>query len=112
MLGSVGEYRTAMARFAAMKNLEVWYAHVDVEQTMAQFGPQLAHKNVKRTEKALSRARTHDSLSAFSKLTREIDGRPRIVSDPPLIVPLDDLAQGGNPSKCSRRWASACAPTG
>jgi uncharacterized protein (DUF2252 family) len=94
VLDTVGEYRRAMASFAAMKNLEVRYAHLDVEDTLAQFGPQLKHGVVRRTEKAIAKARTRDSISAFSKLTRSVDGMPRIVADPPLIVPIADLARG------------------
>ena len=94
VLDTVAEYRAAMARFAAMKNLEVWYAHLDVEDTMARFGAQLKAKIAKRTEKTLAKARTRDSMSAFSKLTHEVDGQVRIVADPPLIVPVADLANG------------------
>ena len=94
VLDTVGEYRAAMARFAAMSNLDVWYAHLDVEETLREFGSQLEPKIAKRTEKSLAKARTRDSMSAFSKLTHVVDGQPRIVADPPLIVPLDDLAQG------------------
>jgi uncharacterized protein (DUF2252 family) len=94
VLDTVAAYRAAMAGFAAMKNLEVWYAHLDIEETVAEQGSQFAHKVVKRTEKAMAKARTRDSMSAFSKLTHEVDGQARIVADPPLIVPLDDLAQG------------------
>ncbi len=94
VLDTVEEYRTAMARFAAMKNLDVWYAHLDIEATIAQLGSQFKAQQVKRTEKTLAKARTRDSMSAFSKLTHEVDGQARIVADPPLIVPIDDLAQG------------------
>jgi uncharacterized protein (DUF2252 family) len=94
VLSTVEEYRTAMARFAAMKNLEVWYARLDIEIALAELGPQLAPAMVKRTEKNLAKARTRDSMSTFSKLTRVVDGEARIVSEPPLIVPLDELAQG------------------
>ena len=94
VLDTVEEYRTAMARFAAMKNLAVWYAHLDIETTIDELGSQFKPKQVKRTEKTLAKARTRDSMSAFSKLTHEVDGQPRIVADPPLIVPIDDLAQG------------------
>jgi len=95
VLDTVRQYRTGMASFAAMNNLDVWYAHLDVDATMAQYGPQLQHKAVKRTERELAKARTRDSMSAFSKLTREVGGQPRIVADPPLIVPIADLAEGG-----------------
>src|SRR5271167_2238174 len=94
VLDTVAEYRTAMARFAAMKNLEVWYAHLDVEAAIAELGSQFKAKQVKRSEKTLAKARTKDSMSAFSKLTREVDGQSRIMADPPLIVPIDELAQG------------------
>jgi uncharacterized protein (DUF2252 family) len=94
VLDTVEEYRVAMARFAAMKNLEVWYAHLDIETAIKEFGSQLKASSVKRTEKALAKARTKDSMSAFSKLTRVVDGEPRIVAEPPLIVPIDDLVKG------------------
>ncbi len=94
VLDTVEEYRTAMASFAAMKNLDVWYAHLDIENTLEELGSQLEPKQAKRTEKALAKARTKDSMSAFSKLTHVVDGEARIVAEPPLIVPIHDLAKG------------------
>jgi uncharacterized protein (DUF2252 family) len=94
VLDTVERYRTAMAEFAQMKNLEVWYAHLDVEETVKEFASQFKPKAVKRAEKTLAKARTRDSMSAFSKLTHVVDGQARIVSEPPLIVPIDELAQG------------------
>ncbi len=94
VLDTVGRYRTAMAEFAAMKNLDVWYAHLDIESTVQEFGSQFKPKVVKRTEKVLDKARTKDSLAAFSKLTTTVDGQARIIAEPPLIVPIDDLAEG------------------
>ena len=94
VLETVGAYRTAMAGFAAMNNLDVWYAHLDIESVLQEFGSQFKAKQVKRTEKTLARARTKDSMTAFSKLTRMVEGEPRIVAEPPLIVPIDDLAEG------------------
>jgi uncharacterized protein (DUF2252 family) len=94
VLDTVAEYRQAMSSFGAMKNLDVWYAHLDVDETVARYGSQLRPKDVRRTKKQLGKARTRDSMSAFSKLTHEVDGRPKIVADPPLIVPIADLAKG------------------
>jgi uncharacterized protein (DUF2252 family) len=94
VLRTVEAYRTAMAGFAAMKNLDVWYAHLEIETALAQFGSQLKPRGVKKTEKMLAKARTKDSMAAFSKLTRVVDGEARIVSEPPFIVPIDDLVQG------------------
>ena len=93
VLDTVESYRTAMAAFAAMKNLEVWYAHLDIESTIQELASQFKKKVVKHAEKEVAKARTKDSMSAFSKLTREVDGEARIVAEPPLIVPIDDLAQ-------------------
>ena len=61
---------------------------------MEKFASQFKPKQVKRAEKTLAKARTRDSMSAFSKLTHVVDGQARIVSEPPLIVPIDELAQG------------------
>jgi uncharacterized protein (DUF2252 family) len=94
VLETVASYRAAMAEFAAMNNLDVWYSHLDIEAALKELGPQLKPAQVKRTEKALAKARTKDSMSAFSKLTRIVDGEPQIVAEPPLIVPIHDLAQG------------------
>jgi uncharacterized protein (DUF2252 family) len=94
VLDTVEEYRSAMARFAAMKNLDVWYAHLDVEGTIQELASQFKKKVVKRAEKQVAKARTKDSMSAFSKLTHMVEGEPRIVAEPPLIVPIEDLAHG------------------
>jgi uncharacterized protein (DUF2252 family) len=91
VLDAVEEYRTAMRAFAVMKNLDVWYAHLDIEAVLAEFGSQFKPKAVRRTERQLAKARTKDSMSAFSKLATVVDGQARIVADPPLIVPIADL---------------------
>jgi uncharacterized protein (DUF2252 family) len=94
VLETVAAYRTAMAGFAAVDNLEVWYAHLDVEAAIAEHSSEFKPKVVKRTEKNVAKARTRDSMSAFSKLAEQVDGHARIIAEPPLIVPLADLAQG------------------
>ena len=94
VLDTVGRYRTAMAQFAGMKNLEVWYARLDIQSVVKDFAAQFSPKAVKRTEKTLAKARTKDSMTAFSKLTRIVDGTARIVDESPLIVPIDQLASG------------------
>ena len=94
VLDTVARYRTAMAEFAGMKNLEIWYARLEIESVVQDLAPQFKPKMVKRTEKALAKARTKDSLTAFSKLTETVDGQVRIVDQSPLIVPIEQLAQG------------------
>jgi len=91
VVAAAGRYREAMRAFAGMTNLGVWYAHADMDQLRAQFAAQLQAKQRKRMDKGLAKARTRDSLQEVAKLTRMVDGRPRIVADPPLLVPVDQL---------------------
>ena len=88
---AVARYRQAMRQFAGMTNLDVWYAHADVDQLRAQFVSQLQPRQRKNVDKGLAKARTRDSMQEVAKLTRVVDGRPRIISDPPLLVPVDEL---------------------
>jgi uncharacterized protein (DUF2252 family) len=88
---AVARYRQAMRGFAGMTNLEVWYAHMDMDQMRAQFDAQLQARQRKVVDKGLAKARTRDSMEELAKLTRVVDGEPRIIADPPLLVPIDDL---------------------
>jgi uncharacterized protein (DUF2252 family) len=94
VLDSVSSYRNSMASFASMGELEVWYSRFEVERWLAKYTAQFRPRDVKRTQKALAKARTKDSHSALSKLTQVVDGEVRIVDQSPLIVPIDKLAQG------------------
>jgi uncharacterized protein (DUF2252 family) len=85
-------YRESMHMFAGMRNMDLWYARIDVETDLVKVAPQANAKQKKRFEKTVEKARTKDSLKAFAKLTQVVNGERRIVSDPPLIVPIDDLA--------------------
>jgi len=88
---AVGAYRSAMRGFAAMGNLEVWYAHARVQQGLPGLQAMLDKKNLKAAERVVTKARTKDSLEAFAKLTHIVDGELRIISEPPLIVPVEEL---------------------
>ncbi|HQR28001.1 MAG TPA: DUF2252 domain-containing protein [Nocardioides sp.] len=95
----VRAYREAMARFAGMRTLEVWYAHLAeedldraVKEAVAQAPDQkLARKLEKRSRKSTRKARSRDSLQALAKLTETVDGSYRIVSQPPVVVPSREL---------------------
>ena len=88
---AVSRYRQAMRTFAGMGNLDVWYAHADIEQMRADFDSQLKARQRKMVDKSLAKARTRDSMQEVAKLTHLVDGRPRIISDPPLLVPVTEL---------------------
>jgi uncharacterized protein (DUF2252 family) len=88
-------YRTAMRGFAEQTFLEVWYTHVDIEPLLAQFRSQAKAKKYKKRykkgEKLLAKAHTADTMKALRKLTTVADGRRRIISDPPLIAPVEEI---------------------
>ena len=88
---AVARYRQAMRTFAGMTNLDVWYAHMDMDQMRKQFDAQLQPRQRKVVDKGLAKARTRDSMQEVAKLTHLVNGRPRIISDPPLLVPIDEL---------------------
>ena len=94
LMALVGRYRSAMQEFAAMTNLEVWYSQLDIDAVVKEFRRRVDSAVRKRAEANLAKARTRDSLQAFEKLTRVVDGQRRIISDPPLVVPVDELVQG------------------
>jgi uncharacterized protein (DUF2252 family) len=87
-------YRDAIRALGSMKTLDLWYSRVDIEDLLGQFRRQASAKRRKVMKKNLAKTRAKDSLRAFGKLTTIIDGQPRIVSDPPLIVPIEELAGG------------------
>jgi uncharacterized protein (DUF2252 family) len=84
-------YRTAMRGFAAQTFLDVWYAHLDIEPAIAQFKSQVKAKRFKEAEKLLAKAHTADSMKALGKLTTVVEGQRRIISDPPMIVPVEEV---------------------
>jgi uncharacterized protein (DUF2252 family) len=90
-LAAARSYRQSIREFAAMRNLDVWYARVDVEAMMERFEQGASAGDVERMERNLEKARTRDSLKAFEKLTEIVDGEPRIASDPPIIVPAREV---------------------
>jgi uncharacterized protein (DUF2252 family) len=117
-LASVTAYREAMATFASMRTMDIWYAHLDEERlTKSILGeaeksakkakgkkqPKAARKQAKeqdaltklaakRALKTAEKAHARDSLQALSKLGEVADGRYRIVSQPPIVIPARDLA--------------------
>jgi uncharacterized protein (DUF2252 family) len=88
---TVASYRQAMRDFAGMTQLDIWYAHADIDQLRAQFDAQLDARQRKLVTKSAAKARTRDSMQELAKLTTTVDGQPQIVSDPPLLVPIEEL---------------------
>ena len=91
VLRATAGYRTAMREFAGMRNLDVWYAHARVQEGLPRLRAMLDEKSLKEAERLVGKARTKDSMQAFEKLTHVVDGERRIISTPPLIVPVEEL---------------------
>src|SRR6185503_6405810 len=91
---AVREYRVAMWRFAEMRNIHVWYARLDVAGIREQLGRGKAGKQMKRLQSNVASVRTKDSMRALAKLCRIVDGELRIVGDPPLVTPIEDVLEG------------------
>ena len=102
-LASVKAYREAMAEFAQMRTMDIWYAHLSEQELMAALNTavgtqkdKVQKKEAKEGEKAAKKgalkARTRDSLQALSKLAEHVDGNYRIVSQPPIVIPARELS--------------------
>jgi uncharacterized protein (DUF2252 family) len=89
--GTVAGYRQAMRDFAGMSQLGIWYARADIDQLRAQFESKLDDRQRKLVAKGAAKARTRDSMEELGKLTTTVDGQLRIMADPPLLVPIEDL---------------------
>ncbi len=84
-------YRIAMNEFAGQTNLQVWYARADLDLVREQLSGRITDRQRAALDRGMAKARTRDSMQALDKLTRIVDGRPQIVADPPLVVPLASL---------------------
>ncbi len=91
---TVREYRDAMTSFASMRNLDVWYTRLDVAGMVDRFTAGVSAKQMKRFQAKMANARTKDSMRALSKLCRSVDGELRIVGNPPLVTPIEDVLPG------------------
>jgi uncharacterized protein (DUF2252 family) len=98
ILGLGQVYRQRMRTMAGQSNLDVWYSQVDVQPVVDALQRQAATSGskadvhmAKQATKTTERALTKDSTKALDRLTRVVDGRREIVSDPPLVVPVQEL---------------------
>ena len=91
-VAAVRAYRQSMAQFAGQSALEVWYARAELQPGLPRLKEVLPKSARSATRKAVSKSRGRDALQALGKLTTVEDGRPRFRSEPPLLVPVRDLA--------------------
>ena len=79
-----------------MRNLELWYSRSNVDEVLEEIRRVGTADQVKRAEKNIAKATTKDSLKAFGRLTEVVDGDVRIVSDPPVITPIEEIVGAEN----------------
>jgi len=92
-VASMGRYRETMRAFARMSNLDVWHSRVEFEEILSRVHGRLDHEALRRARQNIAKARRKDRMRALSKLTHVVDGEPRFISDPPLIVPAAELLE-------------------
>ena len=95
---SAFSYRQTIRMFAAMNNLDVWYSRLDEEALRRNWGQAVSARVLKTFEQNVAKARAKDRMKAMAKLTRRVDGEVRIVSDPPLVVPVEELVPAADAS--------------
>jgi uncharacterized protein (DUF2252 family) len=91
VVGAAESYRDAIRSFAGMSNLQVWYARLDVPEMIQRWGGSIGRKALADAQRNVAKAQAKDQLKARAKLTHWVDGNLRFLSDPPLLVPVDEL---------------------
>ncbi|CAB4622798.1 unannotated protein [freshwater metagenome] len=84
-------YATSMAEFSRMDHIDLWYSHLNIDRILSDWGEGARPGIVRRFNKAVAKARGKDRLRAFNRLADLEGGKPRFVSDPPLLEPVRDL---------------------
>jgi len=93
----LAEFAGIAARLLVLKSRsllpkpDVIEQETDVDDLAARWSTRATAEQRKRFERNVAKARAKDSLRAADRLTCVIDGRRRIASDPPLIVPIEEL---------------------
>jgi uncharacterized protein (DUF2252 family) len=101
VMAGVREYRDRMRRAAGMSTLDAWYDHFEAGMLLKMVRKQVRVKRVGQDEgrelqEMVAKARTRDSIRVLAKRADEVDGELRIVADPPVIIPIEDLIQPGS----------------
>ena len=96
VVAGVDEYRKRMRHAAGMRTLDAWYEHMRIDKVTGWMKTEvrrnrLAKKNARSVERDITKARTRDSVRVFAKRAGKVDGELRILRDPPLITPIEDL---------------------
>jgi uncharacterized protein (DUF2252 family) len=92
VLAGAEEYRVRMRELAGLSNLDLWYLRLDLSRLLERFSDQLTKRRLRTLDRAVAKAESKNRMRALSRLARRVDGELRLISDPPLIVPIEDVA--------------------
>jgi uncharacterized protein (DUF2252 family) len=84
-------YRETIHEFAGLPWLDIWYSRLDLAGIERRWGAEAGSRAIRNLQKLATKAETKNHLKAFNKLTHEVDGEVRFVSDPPLLVPASEV---------------------
>jgi uncharacterized protein (DUF2252 family) len=84
-------YASAMAEFAGMHHLDLWYRTLSAEDILERWGDEIDATILRRFAKTVTKAKGKDRLRAMRRLTTMSDGAPRFLSDPPVLQPMSEL---------------------
>jgi uncharacterized protein (DUF2252 family) len=116
VMAGAGEYRDRMRRAAGMGSLDAWYEHFEAGMLLKLVRKEIRVKRVGRGEgravqEMVAKARTRDSTRVLARRADEVEGELRIVADPPIIIPIEDLIQPGteweNPAPLIKKLLSS-----
>jgi uncharacterized protein (DUF2252 family) len=101
VMAGVREYRIRLRRAAGMGSLDAWYEHFEVGMLLKMVRREVRVRRVGKSEaraieEMAAKARTRDSTRVFAKRAEEVEGELRIVADPPVIVPIEDIILPGS----------------
>jgi len=101
VVAGVREYRERMRQAATMGSLAAWYDHLEAGVLLDLVRKEVRVNRVTKgegqaVEVMVAKARTRDSTRVFTKRAAEVDGELRIVADPPVIIPIEDLLRPGS----------------
>ncbi|MGO9456872.1 MAG: DUF2252 domain-containing protein [Acidimicrobiales bacterium] len=94
------EYRERLRQAAAMRTLEAWYEHLEAGSLLHEVAQEvrdgrLTKKEEKTVKNHLAKALTRDSVRVLTRRAEKSADGLRIVAEPPLIVPIEDLVDPG-----------------
>jgi uncharacterized protein (DUF2252 family) len=101
VMAGVAEYRDRMRQAAGMPTLGAWYEQLEAGMLLKLVREdvrvnRVRKQDAKMAEKRVRQAYARDSTRVLARRARELDGELRIVADPPLIVPIEDLIIPGS----------------